>query len=776
MKSQPYDLYPETYIRLLEWIRAYAKEHAGNRLPSEAELAAQFGVSRVKMRDVLSRLEGAGYIIRKRGAGTLINRYVLDEPARLDIDSVYMDIVANCGFQPRSTLYQLRKLSDPPPEVARKLALEPGESTYQIEIVIYADGRPVILVVDYIPARYYERTNSSLSLVDMNIFLFLQGMCDDLLETLIVHMDTCAAEGRLAEIMTVDEGFPLLKLDSVCYTQASDPVLYSVEHYNTKLIPFSFQKRVLSAKFKRTLPPESLRRNRASKEVPVVSLTWHNGEKSGTIPVHANTELMEAIRSAGLPLDFPCGGNRACGKCRVNVSGELSAPSPEEKALLEGAPDGVRLACFARIQGDCCVTLPSSQGGDRIETGYSADSAPLEPIYSGTLGAAFDIGTTTVVGYLFSREEKGALAALGEMNRQSRYGADVLSRIDYANRNTVEPLRTLICGQLGDMLHQLCRNANAEESRVSGLCVTGNTTMLHLASGLDPRSLSLAPFRPQSLFGTTLALGLPGFPGLPAYLPPCISAYVGADITCSILASGLLQQPGCFLLVDAGTNGEMALKTSRGLYCCATAAGPAFEGAGISCGSGARSGAISRVTLDQGALHCTVIGGGEAESLCGSGLIDAAACLLETGDISPRGRIRPGPDGELSLTANVRITQKDIRQLQLAKGAVRGGIDALLDAAGIEYGQLDGIILCGGFGSWMDPASAERIGLLPEGLSGRTVSIGNAAGTGACRILQSAGLAEEARQIAAAAQVVELSVSSFFRKRYIESMNFPPPR
>ena len=151
MKSQPYDLYPETYIRLLEWIRAYAKEHTGNRLPSEADLAAQFGVSRVKMRDVLSQLEGAGYIIRKRGAGTLINRYVLDEPARLDIDSVYMDIVANCGFQPRSTLYQLRKLSDPPPEVARKLALEPGESTYQIEIVIYADGRPVILVVDYKP-------------------------------------------------------------------------------------------------------------------------------------------------------------------------------------------------------------------------------------------------------------------------------------------------------------------------------------------------------------------------------------------------------------------------------------------------------------------------------------------------------------------------------------------------------------------------------------------------------------------------------------------------
>ncbi|MDE7220590.1 MAG: ASKHA domain-containing protein [Oscillospiraceae bacterium] len=773
MKNQPYDLYPETYIRLLEWIRAYAKEHTGNRLPSEAELASRFGVSRVKMRDVLSQLEGAGYITRKRGVGTLINRYVLDEPARLDIDSVYMDIVANCGFQPRSTLYQLRTLSDPPTEVAEKLALKPGESTYQIEIVVYADGQPVILVVDYIPARYYDRTNSSLSLVDMNIFLFLQGMCDDLLETLIVHMDACVAEGRLAEIMTVDEGYPLLKLDSVCYTQASDPVLYSVEHYNTKLIPFSFQKRVLSAKFKRTLPPEILRRDRAKKEVPVVSLTWHSGEKTGTIPVRVNTELMEAMRSAGLPLDFLCGGNHACGKCRVAVSGALSAPSDEEKALLEGAPAGVRLACFAKILGDCTLTLPS-QGSDRIETGYSADTAPLDPIYNGALGAAFDIGTTTVVGYLFSREEKGALAVVGEMNRQSRYGADVLSRIDYANRNTVEPLRTLICGQLGDMLHQLCRDAKVEESQISGLCVTGNTTMLHLASGLDPRSLSLAPFRPQSLFGTTLALGLPGFPGLPAYLPYCISAYVGADITCSILASGILKQPGCLLLVDAGTNGEMALKTEQGLYCCATAAGPAFEGAGISCGSSARTGAISRVALDQGKLRCTVIGGGEAESLCGSGLIDAVACLLETGDISPRGRIRPELGGELTLSVNVRITQKDVRQLQLAKGAIRGGIDALLDAAGIEYGQLDGVILCGGFGSWMDPVSAERIGLLPDGLAGRTTAIGNAAGAGACRILQSASLSEETRQIAAAAEVVELSVSSFFRKRYIESMNFPP--
>lgn len=258
-KEQPYDLYPETYIRLLEWIRAFAKEHTTNRLPSEEVIAAQFGVSRVKIRDVLSQLEGAGYVTRKRGAGTLINRYVLDEPARLDVDSVYTDIVASCGYQPRSTLFTLRLLKSPPPEAAEKLALKAGEGVYRFESMVYADEQPVVLVVDYIPARYYDGAGGDLPLLDSNVFLFLQGMCDELLETLIVHMDACAAEGQLAEAMAVKEGFPLLKLDSVCYTQASEPVLYSVEHYNTKLIPFSFQKRVLSAKYKRSIPPESLR-------------------------------------------------------------------------------------------------------------------------------------------------------------------------------------------------------------------------------------------------------------------------------------------------------------------------------------------------------------------------------------------------------------------------------------------------------------------------------------------------------------------------------------
>lgn len=259
MNQQPYEFYPETYIRLLDWIREFARTHKTNRLPSEQDIARRFGVSRVKIRDVLSQLEGAGYVSRKRGAGTLINRYALSEPARLDIDSVYVDVVASCGYQPRSTLNALRLLRDAPPEIASKLSLPPGEGVYRLENTIYADEQPVILIVDYIPARYYDAGGGKLPLLDENIFLFLQGLCDDLLESLIVHVDACAADAKLAKLMAVEEGFPLLKLDSVCYTQTSEAVLYSVEHYNTKLLPFSFQKRVLSAKFKRSLPPDRLR-------------------------------------------------------------------------------------------------------------------------------------------------------------------------------------------------------------------------------------------------------------------------------------------------------------------------------------------------------------------------------------------------------------------------------------------------------------------------------------------------------------------------------------
>lgn len=504
-------------------------------------------------------------------------------------------------------------------------------------------------------------------------------------------------------------------------------------------------------------------------------LRWNINGTTGELAVNPGISLMEALHRLDAPVSFPCGGGHACGKCRVLAEGALSAMTNAERDLLAGAPEGTRLACFAQVDGDCSVTVRTERD-DRIATDFSGGGT-LEPIYDGALGAAFDIGTTTVVGYLFSRSSWRPLATVGQMNRQGRFGADVLSRIDYAHSHSVEPLRQLICTQLDEMLRELCAQAAVPTEQVSGLCVTGNTTMLHLAAGIDPYPLSQAPFTPETLFGGWYDLKLPSFPGVQAYLPRCISAYVGADITCSTLAANLPARPGTVLLVDVGTNGEMVLKTKDGdLYCCATAAGPAFEGAGISHGSSACSGAVSAVTVENGELHVTVIGGGEARSLCGSGLIDAAAALLETGAMDYRGRLRPELRQEgAPIAGTVCLTQADVRQLQLAKGAIRGGMDALLEDAGVSYDVLDEIVFCGGFGSYLNPVSAGAIGLIPPELASRTVAIGNGAGTGAGRILQDRTRLTAAANIVARARVVELSGSKSFQKRYIEAMNFPKP-
>lgn len=255
MKQTQFEMYPETYIKLFALIQKMAATDGTDRLPSEDALAAQLGVSRVKIRDVLAELESAGYVTRKRGVGTRINRYILAEKGRLDIDSIYVEIVASYGFKPRSTLRNIRFLRDPDHAIAQRLKLKPGEMVYLFEKQIYADETPIIIVEDYIPAKYYDSADSDLSLMDTNIFFFLQNLCDELLETLMVHMDACVAEGELAKAMEVPVGFPLMKLDSVCYNQASNPMMYSVEYYNTKILPFSFQKRVLSGKFNRQIPP-----------------------------------------------------------------------------------------------------------------------------------------------------------------------------------------------------------------------------------------------------------------------------------------------------------------------------------------------------------------------------------------------------------------------------------------------------------------------------------------------------------------------------------------
>lgn len=492
------------------------------------------------------------------------------------------------------------------------------------------------------------------------------------------------------------------------------------------------------------------------------------------VTVQEGATLLQAIQTAGLSVSFPCGGRGRCGKCKVKAGGALSPMEASEQARLapEEQQQGIRLACFARVAGDCTVQLIERASEAVIENAYFDWDGTPAPIYPDGYGAAFDIGTTTVAAQLFDHNSKRPIAILGELNRQQTYGGDVISRIVYCNEQTVKPLSELIRTQLSDMLQALCAQAAIDRGDVKGIVVTGNTTMMYILFGIDPAPLSVAPFFMEHGFGGMFDPHLPGFEGVACYVPGCASAYIGADITCSVLASRMIEKSGNILLVDAGTNGEMVLFSNGALRCCSTAAGPAFEGAGISCGGNASLGAIDTVQYRDGAFHYTTIGGAPADKLCGSGLIDAVAAMLEAGLVSAKGKLKTAGGDFYIGDSQVYVSQKDIRQLQLAKAAIRAGMDTLIHESGLTYDDVDQIVLCGGFGSYLRPASAERMGLIPPGFAKKAVAIGNAAGNGAGQILQS----EQKRACAAAIvqqmETVELATNPYFHNRYIEAMMF----
>ncbi|MDD4542012.1 MAG: ASKHA domain-containing protein, partial [Eubacteriales bacterium] len=401
------------------------------------------------------------------------------------------------------------------------------------------------------------------------------------------------------------------------------------------------------------------------------------GSSKKTVEVELNKTILEIMQELGLDISFPCNGKHSCGKCKVLARGELSPMSDVERRMLgDQAPKDMRLACFTRILGDVEVDLPDSKHDDQIALRFSIMMKTLDPNYDGDYGFAVDIGTTTVVAYLFVKDSLWALAYDGHRNLQQRFGADVLSRIDYANRNGVEPLTKSIRSQLSELFLELCETSNISPEKIEKAVIAGNSVMLHLLDGLDPRSLAEAPFNMVSEFGEYADWQIEGFEQMETYLPRCIAAYVGADITCSMLAADLPNLSDGTILVDIGTNGEMALKADGKLLCCSTAAGPAFEGAGISSGMSAKPGAISKVWAENGKMYYETIDNEEARGVCGSGLIDAVSVANELGIINTRGKIVLGDGSDFMIgDSGIKLTQKDIRQLQMAKAAIRAGRD-----------------------------------------------------------------------------------------------------
>ena len=477
------------------------------------------------------------------------------------------------------------------------------------------------------------------------------------------------------------------------------------------------------------------------------------------------------LEQAGLYPDHPCGGQGRCGKCRVAAKGDLSPAAPEERRHLspEELAAGVRLACLAQVCGpDADIELPSD-GGLLVETGGSLHRLAWDPWATG-LGLCVDIGTTTVAAYLWDLDRRCRLGVASCKNPQERWGADVVSRLDAALAGHGEDLRTCMVQCLAELASRLCRQADRPVSDIGGAVLTGNTAMLYLLRGLDVHDIALAPFRAQHRFGEYVpaaALGLHWGADCRIYLPPCLSAYVGADITCGLLACGILQTDGPALLADVGTNGEMALRSGDTIYCCATAAGSAFEGVGISCGSGAVPGAIDAVSVENGGLHVHVIGGGPARSLCGSGLLDAVAALRRLERVEDSGFME---EDSLPLSGGVSLLRRDIRAFQLAKSAVCAGVDTLLHAAGCTAPQVRTAWLAGGFGCKLSPESACAVGMLPCGLIPSVRPAGNTAAMGAALLLCSRRFEAEAAAIVSASRVVELTTDPVFQQRFVEDM------
>lgn len=294
--------------------------------------------------------------------------------------------------------------------------------------------------------------------------------------------------------------------------------------------------------------------------------------------------------------------------------------------------------------------------------------------------------------------------------------------------------------------------------------VTGNTTMLYLLTGRSPACLSCAPFRADTLFGAWHTLW-----GRAAYLPRCMDAFVGADITCAVLASGMCQREETALLMDIGTNGEIALWHGGKLYVTSTAAGPAFEGAGISCGCGSITGAIDGVWVEKGQLCASTVDHAPAVGICGSGIVDAVAALLSLNLIDETGAMETK---SVEIYGGIALTDQDIRNVQLSKGAIAAGARTMLDTLGIHEEQVSKLYIAGGFGSHLRLESAARIGLIAHTWVNRTEILGNAALAGATQILLQPQEREQAEKLAAKAETVALGGNPLFAQHYMECMLF----
>ena len=542
---------------------------------------------------------------------------------------------------------------------------------------------------------------------------------------------------------------------------------------------------------------------------------------SARVKVAAGHSLLDAIVHAGVEFDFPCDGAGTCGKCRVKVAPDHRSRLNEFPHDLLNASErkaGFILACQSTVHGDVRVNIGSQAPEElRILSEGQAVTVPIDPwiakrfdsatgqtVLTGDgfvlarepgnttghlFGIAVDIGTTTLVTVLVDLHNGRELATASSLNPQARHAQDVLSRIKLGSESQgLEMLQGELIDELNRHVDDIANQSGISAEHIYEAVFSGNTTMLYLAIGADPASLGKHPYTLAFKGGEQIPAAEIGLAisshGL-VYLPPVMSAYVGADITSGILAARLTGRQGVVLFVDIGTNGEMVLSVDGRLTATSTAAGPAFEGMNITCGMRASRGAVEYVSLSNNEAEVRTIGDDAPVGICGSGLLDIVAELAANGGVDKNGRLRPAAglpwhalwgseDGKpvFRIAGPVYLSQKDVRQVQLAKAAIRAGIELMLKSNGLTPAQVDKVLIAGSFGFHLRTESLIHLGLLPWEFSGRVEFVGNTSRTGAQAALLNRGVRDGFQAVVRDVEVLELAKDPTFEKVFIQSLQF----
>lgn len=543
--------------------------------------------------------------------------------------------------------------------------------------------------------------------------------------------------------------------------------------------------------------------------VPCMRVELESGECREILIPRDHGSMADILADSGLPLNTRCGRRGLCHGCEV----ELREGSLESNGRVVSAPAVVQ-ACQVRRAGSASIFIPPRsrvehrpQVCEAFEIAIPYAYLPLFNTVPGLQDTAFavDVGTTTVVLLLVDLVTGTMLSRASGFNEQIRFGDNVVTRIETARDPGILAAmqHSIVTETILPLLNRACEMAGRSSARIAGGAIAGNTTMLHILVGEDPTPLGIAPFTPRFIdakmvSAADLNLSVTGLsPGLPIQLLPGIAAYIGSDIVAGIIATGMAYDPAPSLFVDIGTNGEIVLQAGGRLIACATAAGPAFEGCGLSCGTRALQGAVSdlRLTLHPFTLHATTIGNTPlslANGLCGSAYVDFLASARINGLLSATGRLvaaewdnippqyRADEKGKLALrltqsnTAGaLKVSEVDVALLLQAKAAIGAGIEILLETAGIRASDLGRVYLAGGFGMHLNVANAIAIGILPHVLEDQVRVVGNTSLAGAFLALVDRSMLDEMEALQKQVTAVELNLDDGFEDRYVDHLALP---